>query len=156
MFGRTGTDRTAGWGRRTRPTTVREMSDGDSASADRLMIVTTSRVGSVAVVTVSGELDLHTARDLMTSVDDVLAEPGLGGVVIDLSGVSFLGSSGLGTLAELATRAPASRRPGDSPVPVRLVSKPDNRAVIRPWETMNLQQILPLHADVDTAVADLG
>lgn len=156
MFGRTGADRTAGWGLRTRPTTVREMSDGDSASADRLMIVTTSRVGSVAVVTVSGELDLHTARDLMTSVDDVLAEPGLGGVVIDLSGVSFLGSSGLGTLAELATRAPASRRPGDSPVPVRLVSKPDNRAVIRPWETMNLQQILPLHADLDTAVADLG
>ncbi len=120
------------------------------------MTVTTSRVGSVAVVTVDGELDLHTARDLMTSVDDVLAEPDLDGVVIDLTGVSFLGSSGLGTLAELATRAPASRRPGDSPVPVRLVSKPDNRAVIRPWETMNLQQILPLHADVDAALADLG
>ncbi|MBN9096583.1 MULTISPECIES: STAS domain-containing protein [unclassified Pseudonocardia] len=132
------------------------MSAGDSASADRLMIVTTSRVGAVAVVTVSGELDLHTARDLMTSVDDVLTEPGLGGVVIDLTGVSFLGSSGLGTLAELATRAPASRRPDESPVPVRLVSAPDNRAVIRPWETMNLQQILPLHADVAAALADLG
>jgi anti-anti-sigma factor len=122
---------------------------------DRLMTVTTSRAGSVAVVTVAGELDLHTARDLMTSVDDVLAVPGLGGVVIDLNAVSLLGSSGLGTLAELATRAPASRRQGDTPVPVRLVSKPDNRAVIRPWETMNLQQILPLHADVDAALADL-
>jgi anti-anti-sigma factor len=123
---------------------------------DRLMTVTASRTGSVAVVTVSGELDLHTARDLMTSVDDVLAEPGLGGVVIDLNAVSFLGSSGLGTLAEPATRTPASRRPQDAPVPVRLVSQPDNRAVIRPWETMNLQQILPLYTDVDAALADLG
>lgn len=134
---------------------MREMTDGDSASADRLMMLTTARVGAAAVVTVTGELDLHTARDLMTSVDEILAEPGLGGVVIDLSGVSFLGSSGLGTLAELASRAPASRRPDESPVPVRLVSTPDNRAVIRPWETMNLQQILPLHPDVEAALAGL-
>lgn len=132
------------------------MSDGDSASTDQVMVVTTARTGSTVVVTVTGELDLHTARNLMAAVDDVLAEPGLGGVVIDLSRVSFLGSSGLGTLAELATRAPASRRPDESPVPVRLVSAPDNRAVIRPWETMNLQQILPLHPDVAAALADLS
>lgn len=132
------------------------MSDSDPAAANQLMTVTTRRSGSTAIVTVVGELDLHTARDLMASVDEVLAGPDLGGVVIDLTGVSFLGSSGLGTLAELATRAPASRRPDETPVPVRLVSPPDNRAVVRPWETMNLQQILPLHADVAAAVADLS
>lgn len=131
------------------------MSNSDSASADQLMTVTTARTGSTVIVTVTGELDLHTARDLMSAVDDVLTEPDTGGVVIDLSGVSFLGSSGLGTLAELATRAPASRRPDESPVPVRLVSAPDNRAVIRPWKTMHLEQILPLHSDVAAALADL-
>ncbi|MDT7707485.1 MAG: anti-sigma factor antagonist [Pseudonocardiales bacterium] len=125
------------------------MSDPDS-----LMMISTATVGSAVVVTVAGELDLHTARELMTSVDDTFALPDLGGVVIDLTGVSFLGSSGLGTLAGLATRAPACR-PGAAPVAVRLVSPPENLAVIRPWETMNLQQILPLYPDVTAALADL-
>ncbi len=142
-----------------RAATVGFVTDSDQStpdSADRLMMLSTIRIGSTAVVTVTGELDLQTARELMTSVDDTLAEPDLGGVVIDLSGVSFLGSSGLGTLAELATRAPASRRPDESPVPVRLVSPAGNSAVIRPWETMHLEQILPLFPDVDAAVADLA
>jgi anti-sigma B factor antagonist len=102
------------------------MSDPDS-----LMMISTATVGSAVVVTVAGELDLHTARELMTSVDDTFALPDLGGVVIDLTGVSFLGSSGLGTLAGLATRAPACR-PGAAPVAV-----------------------LPLYPDVTAALADL-
>jgi anti-sigma B factor antagonist len=130
--------------------TVQRMSDRD------LMTLSTTQVGATAVVTVTGELDLHTSRELMVSVDDTFARPGLDAVVIDLTGVSFLGSSGLGTLAELATRAPASRRPDEARVPVRLVSSPDNRAVVRPWETMNLQQILPLYPDVDAALAGPG
>lgn len=127
---------------------MRRMSD--------LLTVSTTQIEATAVVTVTGELDLHTARDLMASVDETFARPGLGAVVIDLTGVSFLGSSGLGTLAELATRAPASRRPDEPRIPVRLVTAPGNRAVTRPWETMNLQQILPLFPDVDAAVADLA
>lgn len=116
------------------------------------MSLGTSRVGSSAVVTVAGELDLHTARELMVAVDEALTWPGLESIVIDLTGVSFLGSSGLGTLAELATRAPASGRPDAHPVPVRLVAPPDNRAVIRPWEVMHLQPILPLFSDVPSAL----
>ena len=129
---------------------MRGMSDGD------LMTLSTARIGPTAVVTVSGEVDLYTARDLMASIDETFTQPGLGAVVIDLTGVSFLGSSGLGTLADLATRAPASRRPDEARIPVRLVSRPDNRAVVRPWVTMNLQQILPLFPDVDAALADLA
>jgi anti-sigma B factor antagonist len=121
-----------------------------------LLTLSTTLIGATAVVTATGELDLHTARELMASVDDTFTRPGLGAVVIDLTGVSFLGSSGLGTLAELAARAPASLGPDEARIPVRLVSAPDNRAVTRPWETMNLQQILPLFPDVDAAVADLA
>ena len=123
---------------------------GATVGPDRLMALSTSRVGSTAVVTVTGELDLYTSRELMTAVDATLESGDLAAVVIDLTGVTFLGSSGLGTLA------PASRRPDESPVPVRLVAAADNRAVIRPWETMNLQQILPLYPDVDAAVAGIA
>jgi anti-sigma B factor antagonist len=132
------------------------MSDSDPAD---VMTLTATRIGSAAVVTVTGELDLLTARELMKKVDETLQWPDLTGVVVDLTAVSFLGSSGLGTLAELATRttAPAgaegyrSRPPAPVP-PLRVVSPPDNDAVLRPWETMNLQQILPLHPDLDSAL----
>jgi anti-sigma B factor antagonist len=128
------------------------------APAD-LMTLATTRVGSAAVVTVSGELDLQTARELMSVVDETLQSPGLSGVVVDLTAVSFLGSSGLGTLAELATRTTAPTHPAGyrseppEPLPpLRLVAPPSNKAVIRPWETMNLQQILPLHSDIAHAL----
>lgn len=124
---------------------------------EQLIHLTTAQVGSAAVVTVEGELDLHTARALMKAVDDTMAWPELGAIVIDLSSVTFLGSSGLGTLAELATRTPASRNAGGAdgarPLPVRLVAPPDNRAVLRPWEVMRLQPILPLFPDVPSALA---
>ena len=53
---------------------------------DPLINLTTTRIGSAAVVTVEGELDLHTARTLMGTVDDTLTTPDLAAIVIDLSG----------------------------------------------------------------------
>jgi anti-anti-sigma factor len=130
----------------------------DSSDPAEVMTLTATRVGSAAVVTVTGELDLLTARELMTTVDETLKWPDLTGVVVDLTAVSFLGSSGLGTLAELATRttAPAGggyrSQPPEPVPPLRIVAPPDNSAVLRPWETMNLQQILPLHPDLESAL----
>jgi anti-sigma B factor antagonist len=93
----------------------------------------------------------------MAVVDDTLNWPDLSGLVVDLTAVSFLGSSGLGTLAELATRTttPAAHyaeRSATPLTPLRVVAPPNNRAVIRPWETMNLQQILPLYPDITSAL----
>jgi anti-sigma B factor antagonist len=131
-----------------------------AVSPTDLLTLNATRIGSAAVVTVAGELDLSTARKLMSVVDETLAWPDLAAVVIDLTGVDFLGSSGLGTLAELASRTTTTPGPGAYPAPsrtarpaLRLVAPPDNHAVIRPWETMNLQQILPLHPDVTAALA---
>ncbi len=141
------------------------MSDSDDTTAgdpDEVITLTTARAGSAAVVTVTGELDLLTARELMKTVDETLAWPDLSGVVVDLTAVSFLGSSGLGTLAELATRTTAptgtsgyrSQPPAPVP-PLRLVAPPDNTAVVRPWETMNLQQILQLYPDLESALESI-
>jgi anti-sigma B factor antagonist len=134
----------------------------DSSDPADVMTLTTTRVGSAAVVTVTGELDLLTARELMKTVDETRTWPDLAGVVVDLTAVSFLGSSGLGTLAELATRttAPAGSggyrsQPPEPVPPLRLVAPPGNAAVLRPWETMNLQQILELHPDLESALQSL-
>lgn len=107
-------------------------------------------VGAALVVEVAGELDLHTAPDLMSTIDDALARPGLSLLIIDLSRVTFLGSSGLGVLANLATRAIT---PDHVAVPLRIVAPLEHHPVARPWGAMNLQQILPLYPHINAALA---
>jgi anti-sigma B factor antagonist len=128
----------------------------DVDDAERLFGMTTTSLGSTAVVAASGELDLHSAPQLMETVDEIMREPGTDLVVIDLTDVGFLGSSGLGVLANLATRAtvPTSQRQGAAPPAARLrvVAPPDHRAVTRPWEAMSLQQIMPLYPTIGSAI----
>jgi anti-sigma B factor antagonist len=129
---------------------------GHDDDGERQFHLTTTPRGSTVVVGVSGELDLHSAPPLMEAVDEAMRSHGTDLVVIDLSEVDFLGSSGLGVLANLATRAtvPTSHRQGGSvpQTPLRVVAPSDHRPVTRPWQAMSLQQILPLYPTVDEAV----
>lgn len=118
----------------------------NSESSDRELTLTTTPVGSAVVVAVDGELDLLTARELLATVDDLQQRDEDRPVIIDLTKVSFLGSAGLGVMAELATRAIAAPR-------LRVVAPPDQHAVTRPWEVMNMQQILPLYPSIADALA---
>ena len=60
--------------------------------------------GDVHVVSVAGELDLHTAGDLSAELADVIRR-GPTHLVVDLGGVTFLDSTALGALAAGARRA---------------------------------------------------
>jgi anti-sigma B factor antagonist len=121
-----------------------------------LMSAVTTRVGSAVVLTVDGEVDLHTAPELVDTVVAALHTPGGGArdgppvaaVVADLTGVVFLSSAGLGTLAALATRL------GEDGVGLRLVAG-ENKAVTRPWTAMHLGDLLPLHSDLPAALKGL-
>lgn len=120
---------------------------------DPLMTADTVRVGSAVVLTVGGEVDLYTAPQLVDAVVAALHQPGGGAaegapvesVVADLTGVAFLSSAGLGTLAALATRL------GDDGIALRLVAG-DNKAVTRPWTAMHLGKLLRLYPDLTTAL----
>ena len=48
-----------------------------------------------AVLSVSGELDPHTATELSTALDDVIARDDIDRVVLDLAKIGFIDSSGL-------------------------------------------------------------
>jgi len=67
------------------------------------MEINVERNGTVAVVAVTGDVDASTAPDLRQQFDDLLGE-GQQNFVIDLSGVSFMDSSGLATLGQLFKR----------------------------------------------------
>ena len=68
------------------------------------LVLSTSQVGDLAVVTVSGEVDLDTASQLgdhaLEAVRDVAPH-----VVLDLTGVSFMDSTGLKVLLSIQRRA---------------------------------------------------
>jgi anti-anti-sigma factor len=62
------------------------------------------RAPGEAVVTLAGEIDMSTVQRLATAVDAELAEA-TARVVLDMAGVTFCDSQGLGTLVVLSRKA---------------------------------------------------
>lgn len=105
-------------------------SDGTDAPFDDVITLSTGTDGDGTVtVTVVGEVDTFTAPVLRASLDEQLLQQPTD-LVIDLSGVQFLGSAGLAVLVETQKSARASD------VPLRLVAA--TRAVTRPLEVTGL------------------
>jgi anti-sigma B factor antagonist len=95
------------------------------------------------VLAVVGELDVATAPRLRQEVHRVAGDlqPA---IVLDLSGVDFLDSTGLGVIIGILKRV--RTQGGD----LRLAGAPDR--VRRVFEITRLDDILPMHADVDAAI----
>lgn len=71
------------------------------------MKITTSEAPGCAVVTVEGELDIYTAPALRGAIAE-LVRAGVHDLVIDLTQVEFLDSTGLGVLVGVLKRAKAN------------------------------------------------
>lgn len=65
---------------------------------DQPLSIDVSHSGPDAVVTVAGEIDPHTAAPLTEALDGLAGTDDLQRVVLDLSGVTFVDSSGLRVL----------------------------------------------------------
>ncbi|MFI1376622.1 STAS domain-containing protein [Streptomyces longwoodensis] len=65
--------------------------------ADDIELTLTATPGPAAVATVAGEIDLHTAPGLRTRVLELI-DQGDHHLILDLSGVGFCDSAGLGAL----------------------------------------------------------
>jgi anti-sigma B factor antagonist len=102
--------------------------------------------GSAVVVRFTGEIDTTSAGSVREALTAALAEAtGLNPVVLDLTGVGFLGSSGL---AELVS---AHQRAVDQHTPLRIVAT--ERSILRPLEVTGMTAMLDIHADITTALA---
>jgi anti-sigma B factor antagonist len=66
--------------------------------------ISVAREPAEAVVTLVGEIDMLTAPRLASAINDLLADPPPR-VVLDLGGVTFCDSQGLGTLVVLSRKA---------------------------------------------------
>lgn len=114
------------------------------------LAVTTDRVPGGLLLAVTGEVDLHTAPTLRSALDSAVAEAGSHGpdVVVDLSGVGFMDSTGLG---ELVGAHKALAR-GDG----RLHLVPGSDRVARLLAITALDEVLEVHADRASALACLA
>ena len=118
---------------------------GDVPPSDQLMTVTRDDRDDSPVLVVRGEVDLSTGGRLRDTVSSVLQQAGAGPVILDLSAVEFLSSSGLGHLVALDEEGRQLARP------LRIVVN-ETRPVIRPITTMGLDDVLTLFSTVDEAV----
>ncbi|MDT7608039.1 MAG: anti-sigma factor antagonist, partial [Pseudonocardiales bacterium] len=95
------------------------------------LAVSVESAGEAAIVAVTGEIDALTVGRLREAIDAGLAQASSPRVVLDLSGVSFLASSGLAALVEGATDL------GDRGGWLRVVAG-SQRAVVRALEVTGL------------------
>lgn len=98
----------------------------------------------VVLVEVDGEVDTLTAPRLETDVDEALTDAG-SAVVVDLSAVTFLASSGLAVLIHGARKATSGGR--------RMHVVAATRAVSRPITVTGADALFDMHADVASALA---
>ncbi|MCO8127976.1 STAS domain-containing protein [Acidimicrobiia bacterium EGI L10123] len=108
------------------------------------MEITTDRRDDYVVCRPHGELDAYTADELCDSVA-AITNPDI--VVIDLSEVSFMDSTGLGRLIG------AVRRTGDAGGDVAVCSP--SPFLHRLLETVGFDRIVPVTDTVDGAVEDI-
>lgn len=108
---------------------------------------TESMRGEVAVIALRGEIDLAVSPQLRELLQ-AKAEARCPALVLDLSGVEYIDSSGLATLVEYCRHA---RDFGGAFGLAAL--QPRVRTIL---EIVRLHEFLPLHADVEAAVRAAG
>jgi anti-anti-sigma factor len=73
-----------------------------------MVTITPVQTGPVSVLTVSGEIDMASGPRLRAALDEIIDAPPVAapsGLVVDLTGVTFLGSAGLAVLVDAHDRA---------------------------------------------------
>lgn len=105
--------------------------------------ITLPQPGTV-VLDVRGEIDTLTAPPLEQALRDLLTTQEADRLVVDLSGVTFLASSGLAVLIRAAHRA------AERGLRLRLVTA--SRAVRRPLQITGSEQLFDMYEDVSVAV----
>ncbi|WP_444542254.1 STAS domain-containing protein [Cellulomonas phragmiteti] len=106
--------------------------------------MTTEDVGARTVVHVAGEIDVASADRLRESVAQLLSD-GRTDLVVDLSAVTFMDSTGLGLLVGTLKRV---RLAGG-----RLVLVVDSERLLKVFRITGLTQVFTIHDTLDAALA---
>jgi anti-sigma B factor antagonist len=124
------------------PSSMRRGGDGD----DQITLTTSGPAPGQVVIEVGGEVDMLTSPQLRSAVLDQFASgAGVELVVLDLDGVTFLGTSGLAVLIEVREAAHSAG------IELRLACTA--RRVLRPLTIAGLIPLFDIHDTIDRALA---
>jgi len=101
--------------------------------------IQTNQAGDLCEMVLTGEVDVYTAPSLKQELVTRI-EGGCANVVVDLEGVSFIDSSGLGVLVSALRRA--RERDGS----VRIVCTRDS--VLKIFRITGLDKVFPIFSDI--------
>jgi len=102
----------------------------------------------VVVARLTGELDISGADSTGQRIAEAVPSSARG-VVVDMSDLDFIDSSGVSMLFALARRVGSRRQE------LRVVA-PEGKPVARVLEIVEFDRAAPVHPDVDSAVADIA
>jgi anti-anti-sigma factor len=102
----------------------------------------------VVVARLTGELDISGAETVGQSIADAVPSSARG-VVVDMSQLEFIDSSGVSMLFALARRVGSRRQE------LRVVA-PAGQPVARVLDIVEFDRAAPVHADLDSAVAEIA
>jgi anti-anti-sigma factor len=112
--------------------------------------IDSNRVEGTGVVTVAGDVDVLSGTRLRRAIGDVLDRPGTNSVVVDLTAVTLLGSTGLAVLVDAHQHA---QQRGHEVV---LVVDPATRAVPLALQAAGIAALFTTCADVAEALRSLA
>jgi anti-sigma B factor antagonist len=110
------------------------------------IVLTVQIAEATLLISVSGELDLHSVGSLQEALDDAIEKTGET-VVVDLGEVTLIDSIALGALARVSRRL----RESDGALAV-VASNPD---IVRAFEITSLDRVIPLAMTVTEALERL-
>lgn len=105
------------------------------------------RMGSHAIVTVAGEIDAYSAPALRHELRS-LTDGGVERMVLDLRDVTFIDSTGIGTLVMVKKSLGAADKT------MCLVVGENQGTVRRVFEITSVDRVMPIHPTVEEAVTD--
>lgn len=108
--------------------------------------VSQQSVGDYRVLTVRGEVDVYSASTVQEGLTTLL-DSGAKAVVVDLTEVGFLDSTGLGVLVAARTAALDSGR--------SLVIACNSERILKLFKITGLDAVFAMHPSVDAAVQSL-
>lgn len=106
--------------------------------------IAVKRIDSYSLVDVQGEIDVYTAPKLREKLIELVAE-GSYDIVVNLEGVDFLDSTGLGVLVGALKRVKANDGS------LSLVCTQDK--ILKIFKITGLTKVFPIHGSVDEATS---
>jgi anti-sigma B factor antagonist len=104
--------------------------------------------GTAVVVAVAGEVDVVTGPRLRAALAELLEQPQAAPVIVDLTAVTFLGSTGIAVLVDAHWQAVQLH------IPLKIVVAAGG-TVLRALQATGVDHHLALHHDITAALRDI-